>query len=86
MAAQQFPQYDSSRFMWHKDSKNLTAEVSDMCVPTVVGGLCVKSVKTGKVVTFVLSRVEHDREGDVAFWQYLPTEPCGVHSLKLWND
>ena len=56
-------------------------------------GFAVKSSKTGDVVTYAMSHVEKDAEGELLYWRYEPTSEsvrkypfCRGSMIMVFND
>jgi hypothetical protein len=92
--------YDSKLFNWHKETRMLTAEASELGRGEIFdwvpgqpnAGLSVRSHRTGNIVRFSIFKRGRDGEGDTQFWELLPTEEdekkYNIHdiTMKIWND
>lgn len=80
----------TDRLNWHGPTRTFTVEISDLrddlpnrFAPPASLGL--ESHETGRVVDFALNRVDRDRDGDVAGWEYLSAGDLGL-KLLIIND
>jgi hypothetical protein len=69
--------FDSSRFTISRmpDGVSLIAEASDFNRELPDGfdyGIAVRSIRTGRVVRYALTKIERDREGDILAWKLDP--------------
>lgn len=88
-------------FMFDQSSRILSADVTDL-PPTaffqvypdsIDQGIAVSSHHTGEEVTFVVNYVHNDREGELLYWDLIPTDAClrrnprlnGL-TVRLYND
>ena len=83
--------YSSDDFFWDKIGSMFKSDVSD--TPAVLRqmyndsldlGFAMESAKTGKIVYFTLATAERDREGDMEFWTFVPTDQS-VFENQLLN-
>lgn len=80
---------NSNKFHWHKDTKTMSAEISDLNTKDVPQEIGMVSQRTGKSAYFALVRTDRDEEGDVRFWEYKPRNEsrwCGVEKVVVFND
>jgi len=76
-----FPYLRSSEFSWNAETKKFSAFASDLKGFGRLGrvyddacdeGFTMISDRTGREVVFVSAGTEHDREGDVQAWVFVP--------------
>jgi len=72
------------RFNWHKDTRTLTAELSDLGVGQLPFYITIVNPNTKQSRVFRYLKTDKDSENEVKSWQYENIS----HSLKLtiWND
>lgn len=93
--------FPSSLFTYSKHANNLCAEASDLANRHLQplyddacdAGFAVKSVVSGNEITFHLSEVKKDAEGEVTSWEYQMTPQCerkfpecGKMTATIFND
>lgn len=72
-------------FHWHKDTRTLTAELSDLPIRgRLPFYITVCNPDTGQSRVFRQEKVDTNEEGEVTSWKYLNLS----HSIKMtiWND
>jgi hypothetical protein len=81
--------FNTSDFTYHKDLKELTAELSDL-PGTPAHRIYIKSDHTGKVITFEQDQTFYDdSHEDIYGWSYKPVMPrtCpNVKQVVIFND
>lgn len=88
-------------FHYIKDKKTLVAEMSDfggaqfhqVYPDSCDEGLTLVSHVTGKEVDYVVNHTEKDKEGEIQFWELIPTKPsirrvpaAKGTKIKIFND
>lgn len=85
----------SARFNYTKGSKTFTADVSDFRVsdPTRHTSFKIRSINTGVTVEYKLVDVSKNKEDDIQYWEYQPTElaarrnhHCKGTRVLIFND
>ena len=74
-------------FHFHRIDNVLTAEISVIEARLnrrVKNDLQITSVHTGRAITFTLSKIERDREGDIEAFTFTSTETRTY--VRLFND
>ncbi len=72
-------------FNWHKETRTLTAEVSNLPLPSKMPfHILIENPQTQQSRVFRKENIDRDEEGDIVAWQYVNLS----HGLKLtiWND
>ena len=74
-------------FNWHRDTRTLTAELSDLkdwLNDRVSSEVTVESHHTGRVLKFDGTSAFRDGEGETLFWEYRNYNED--LTVKIWND
>lgn len=75
--------YSTDKFNWHKESRTLSAEASDLGVFMLdEGRISLKSARTGTVAEFQLANVDK-RDGDIRAWEFTPCLKSAIRTPAL---
>lgn len=83
----------SKQFTYHKESGNFISEMAE--VSPFLGqvfsdscdeGFFMLSIKTSAVATFVLSKTNHDKEGEIWSWDFRANMNGKTLKARIFND
>jgi len=80
--------YSTDKFTWHKETRTLSAEASDLGVFMLDKGpfnerrISLQSARTGAVAEFQLANVDK-RDGDLRAWEFTPTLKSAIRTPAL---
>ncbi len=73
-----------NNFIWHKTSKTLTAEVSELKMDQLPQFITIHNDKTNEERRFCYMRTDKDQEGDIQAWYYYNSQ--SDIKLVIYND
>lgn len=75
--------YSTDKFTWHKESRTLSAEASDLGVFMLdEGHISLQSARTGTVAVFQLAHVDK-QDGNLRAWEFTPTLKSAIRTPAL---
>ena len=86
--------FSTSLFLWSKESKTFTAEISEMGVPPMgqIGfhvtedTFILQSAETGVKMVMALDSINRDNDNDIETWVYLPESDEHDFKVVIYND
>ena len=86
--------FSTSLFLWSKESKTFTAEISELGVPAMgqIGfaitesTFILKSAETGVKMLMTIDSINRDADNDIETWVYLPESDEHNFKVVIYND
>ena len=86
--------FSTSRFLWNKENKTFTAEISELGVPAMgrIGfhvtetTFILQSAETGVKMIMAIFDITRDRDNDITSWIYRPESDEHDFEVVIYND